>query len=158
MFATITGYRVGEFVHVAAVVVAFGATYAYAFFIAAAERLNPSALPTVLRGLLNSDRYLVQPGMVVILAAGIYLLSKGDISASETYVTVGFVAILALFGLSHAFFRPQTTRAMEMAERDLAAGATLSDEYLALSKRIAQVGQLAGLIVIVTVFFMVVKP
>lgn len=158
MLATITGYGVGKFIHVVAVVVAIGATYAYAFFIAAAERLNPAALPTVLRGLRNCDRYLVGPGLIVILAGGIYLLIKNDISASETYVTVGFVAILALFGLTHGFFNPQTKRALELAERDLAAGDTLSDEYLAVSKRIARVGQLAGLIVVVTVFFMVVKP
>jgi len=158
MLSTITGYGVGEFIHVAAVVVAFGATYAYAFFVAAAERHHPAAVPTVLRGLLNCDRFLVGPGILVVLAAGIYLLSKGDISLSQTYVTVGFIAIITLLGLTHAFFAPQTKRALGLAERDLAAGDTLSDEYLAVSKRIAQVGQLAGLMVLVTVFFMVVKP
>ena len=34
----------------------------------------------------------------------------------------------------------------------------LSEEFLAVSRRIGQVGTLAGLIVVVAIFFMVVKP
>jgi hypothetical protein len=33
-----------------------------------------------------------------------------------------------------------------------------SDEYLAVSKRLEQVGTVAGVLVLVAVFFMVVKP
>jgi hypothetical protein len=47
---------------------------------------------------------------------------------------------------------------MALAERDLAAGGELSDEYRRISAQMARVGQLAGLIVAVTIFFMVVKP
>ncbi len=45
-----------------------------------------------------------------------------------------------------------------MAERDLAAGDTLSAEYEALSQKIATGGKIAGAIVAVTIFFMVVQP
>jgi hypothetical protein len=86
------------------------------------------------------------------------MLAKADISAGESWVSVGFVAIIALFGLSHGFFRPQTTKALALAERDLNSGDTLSPEYSAVSKRLENVGKLAGLIVVVTIFFMTVKP
>jgi uncharacterized membrane protein len=158
MLATVTAYGVGKFIHILAVILAFGPTYAYPIFIGVAERTSPRALPTVLRGLEKVDRYFVTPGMVVILAAGIYLVSKGNWDVSNSFVSEGIAAILVLFALTGAFFTPQTRRARELAERDLASGDELSAEYGAVSKRIARVGALAGLIVAVTVFFMVVKP
>jgi hypothetical protein len=63
-----------------------------------------------------------------------------------------------LFGLVHGYFIPRGRKAEELAERDLAGSGELSPEYQALSKQIAGVGQLTGLIVAVTIFFMVVKP
>jgi len=158
VLATITGYNLGLFFHVLAVVLAFGPTFGYGFFVAVAEGSAPRSVPTVLRGVQTVDRFLVQPGLVVVLVAGIYMLAKADISASESWVSVGFLAIIALFGLSHGFFRPQTTKALELAERDLAAGDTFSPEYSAISKKLENVGKLAGLIVVVAIFFMTVKP
>ena len=96
--------------------------------------------------------------MVVLLLAGLYLLSAGDWDAGKAFIAVGFVAIIALFGLQHGFFQPQVRRAKDLAERDLKSGDELSDEFLAVSDRIGKVGTLAGLIVVVAVFFMVYKP
>src|SRR6185436_8144818 len=76
MLATITAYGVGLFIHVLAVVLAFGPTFGYGFFVATAERDDPRSVPTVLRAIQKVDRYLVQPGLLVVLVAGIYLLSK----------------------------------------------------------------------------------
>jgi len=158
MLATITAYGVGLFIHVLAVVLAFGPTFGYGFFVATAERDDPRSVPTILRAIQKVDRYLVQPGLLVVLIAGVYLLSKGDISASESWVSVGFLAIVILFGLSHGLVRPQTAKALALAESDLKAGDTLGADYEAISKRLENAGRLAGLIVAVTIFFMVVKP
>ena len=49
-------------------------------------------------------------------------------------------------------------KAKELAERDLKAGDTLSAEFEALGDRIGKVGTLAGIIVVVTIFFMTYKP
>jgi len=158
MLATITAYGVGLFIHVLAVVLAFGPTFGYGFFVATAERDDPRSVPTVLRAIQKVDRYLVQPGLLVVLLAGLYLLSKGDVSAGESWVSVGFLAIVVLFGLSHGLFRPQTAKALALAESDLKSGDALGAEYEAISKRLENAGRLAGLIVAVTIFFMVVKP
>jgi uncharacterized membrane protein len=158
VLATVTAYNVGLFIHVLAVVLAFGPTFGYGFFIGYADSNAPAAVPAVNRAVRMTNLYLVTPAMVVVLAAGLYLLSKGDISASESWVTVGFVAIIILFGLIHGFFNPRTKKAIQLAERDLAAGGELSGEYSRISAQMARVGQLAGLIVAVTIFFMVVKP
>jgi hypothetical protein len=156
--ATITAFSIGLFIHVLAVVLAFGPTFGYGIFIGVAEKNAPRGIPAVLRGIQQTDRFLVRPGLIVVLAAGIYMLIKADISASETYVSVGFVAILALFAMVHGFFKPNVEKALELSERDLAAGDTLGEEYAAVSQRLATGGKIAGAIVAVTIFFMVVQP
>jgi uncharacterized membrane protein len=157
MQATITDYSVGLFIHILAVVLAFGPTFGYGFIFSVAPQY-PSSTPALMAGVQKIDRYLVNPGMIVLLLAGIYLMAEGNWDASEAFITVGFVAIIALFALQHGFFQPQTRKARKLAERDLESGATLSDEFTALSQRLGMVGALAGLIVVVAIFFMVVKP
>ncbi|HYJ22705.1 MAG TPA: DUF2269 family protein [Solirubrobacterales bacterium] len=153
------GYKIVLFLHILAVVLAFGPTFGYAIFFSVAPQY-PRATPAILTGVQKCDQYLVTPGMVVLLLAGIGLLSMSDgvWGTSDVFVAVGFVAIFALFGLQHGFFRPQTQKAKELAERDLKAGDTLSPEFEALGARIGNVGKIAGLIVVVAIFFMTYKP
>jgi len=160
-FASIVdpGYKIALFLHILAVVLAFGPTFGYALFFSVAPQY-PRAAPAILAGVQKCDRYLVNPGMIVLLLAGIVLLtaSDGAWETSDAFVGVGFLAIIALFGLQHGFFQPQTQKAKELAERDLKAGDTLSPEFEALSQRIGQVGGIAGVIVVVAIFFMSYKP
>jgi uncharacterized membrane protein len=153
------GYKIMLFLHILAVVLAFGPTFGYAFFFSVAPQ-HPQATPAILAGVQKIDKYLVNPGMIVLLLAGIGLLSASDGAwdGSDAFVVVGFIAIIALFGLQHGFFQPQTRKAKELAERDLKAGHTLSPEFEALSQKIGRVGGLAGIIVVVTIFFMTYKP
>ncbi len=159
MLATIVdpGYKIALFLHILAVVLAFGPTFGYALFFSVAPQ-HPRATPAILSGVQKCDRYLVNPGMIVLLLAGIYLLVDGPWETSDAFISVGFLAIIVLFGLQHAFFQPQTQKAKELAERDLKAGDTPSDEFEAVSQRLGKVGGLAGLIVVVAIFFMTYKP
>jgi len=155
--ANITDYSVGLFIHILAVVLTFGPTFGYGFLFSVMPKY-PRAAPGLIAGIQKIDRYLITPGMVVILLAGIYLLTEGPWKSSEAFITVGFIAIIALFGLQHGFFRPQEAKARELAERDLKVGDTLSAEFEEVSRRLGTVGPIAGLIVVVTIFFMTVKP
>jgi Predicted integral membrane protein (DUF2269) len=159
MLATIgtPGYKIALFLHILAVVLAFGPTFGYGLFFSVTPQF-PRATPAILAGIQKIDRILVTPGMIVLLLAGIYLLADGPWDASDAFISVGFLAIIALFGLQHAFFRPQTARARELAERDLRAGDELSAEYEAVAGRLGKVGPMAGLIVVVAIFFMAYKP
>lgn len=154
-----TGYKIGLFLHILAVVLAFGPTFGYAFFFSVLPSY-PKAAPAILAGVQRVDRYLVNPGMVILLLAGIYLLtsSGGVWDGGDAFIVVGFIAIIALFGLQHGFFQPQVRNAKAIAERDLEAGDTLSPEFEALGQRIGQAGTIAGITIVVTVFFMVYKP
>lgn len=157
LLANITDYSVGLFIHVLAVVLAFGPTFGYGFVVSVAPQY-PRATPAILTGIQRIDKYLVNPGMIVLLLAGIYLLAEGPWEMSESFIGVGFLAIIVLFGLQHGFFQPGVRKAKALAERDLEAGDSLSPEFEALSKKFGQIGTLAGLIVVVAIFFMVVKP
>jgi uncharacterized membrane protein len=159
--AGITGYEIGLFIHVVTAFVAFGPTFGYAFFQAVTERNYPRGVPTMWRATEMASNYLVTPGAIVLLLAGLYLTIDAW-EFSDVFVGVGILAVLVLLGLVHGFFNPQGRRAMELSERDISAAGTgevtFSDEYWAVSKRIGQVGTLAGLIIVVTIFFMTAKP
>lgn len=152
-------YKIALFLHILAVVLAFGPTFGYAFFFSVAPQY-PRATPAILAGVQKVDRYLVNPGMVILLVAGIYLLVASDSvwEANDAFITIGFVAIIALFGVQHGFFQPQVRKAKELAERDLSSGDSLSPEFEALGQRIGQVGTLTGILIVVTIFFMTYKP
>jgi hypothetical protein len=152
-------YKIALFLHVLAVVLAFGPTFGYGIAFSVLPKY-PQAAPGILAGIQKIDRYLVNPGMIVALLAGIYLMiaSDGIWSGNEAFIVVGFLAIIALFGLQHAYFQPRVRQALEMAERDLKSGGGLSEEFQAFGQQTGQVGGLAGLIVVITIFFMTYKP
>ncbi len=159
--AEIQLYDVVVFVHVTGVVVAFGATFAYPFFQGVVERVSPRSVPAMFCAMHTTSRYLVIPGAVVVLAAGIFLtIDRWDFG--HLFVTVGLSVIAIVILLGASFFDHHEARAIELSERDVAAAGAgeveLSEEYWEVSKRIARVGMLASLLVLATVFFMVVKP
>jgi uncharacterized membrane protein len=153
------GYKIALFFHVVAVVVAFGPTFAYALILSVAPQY-PRATPAILEGVQRVDRYLVNPGMVILLVAGIVLLasSGGVWDGSQAFIIVGFIAIIALFGMQHGYFQPAVRKAKEIAERDVTTGDALSPEFETISRQYGQIGTVAGVVILVTIFFMVYKP
>ena len=157
--ATVTFYSVVVFFHIAAVVIGFGPTFAYGAYMATAQREGGQAIPLIGRTIVFWDRTVNTAAMTLILLTGIYLASDGPYGTGSFFISWGFVAIVILFALTHAFFIPRTRRAVELAERDLAApDGKLSAEFEALSGQLAKVGTAAGLLVILTIYVMTAKP
>jgi uncharacterized membrane protein len=159
----ITFYNVVLFIHIAAVIIAFGGTFTYGLVAAVVTRPEQRIhIPFWHRLQQEIGNKLITPGAVAILLAGIYLAAAGNYDFSTAFVQFGIVAIVVLLGLGHAFFSPTEIRAAEAAERDIAAAGTgeieLSAEYQSLSKRLAGVGIAANLLVLAAVFAMVIKP
>src|SRR5664279_2191327 len=73
----VTFYSVVLAIHIMAVVVAFGVTFAYPIIFAVAARHDPRSLPVLHRIAYTVERLLVNPGLLLVLLAGIYLASKG---------------------------------------------------------------------------------
>jgi hypothetical protein len=157
------GYKIALFLHVIAVVVALGPTFGYGLFFSVLPKY-PRAAPALIEGMRRVDRYLVNPGMIILLIAGIVLLADSKIagvsvwSGSDFFVVWGFIAIISLFGVQHGFFAPRMAKLQEIADRDLQSGDSFSAEFETESKLIAQVGAATGILIVLTVFFMVYKP
>ena len=150
-------------VHILAVVVGFGSIFAYPMLFAAAARHDPGVTPWLLRSRQRVGRYLVNPGLLVVVIAGIYLASKLD-QWSNFYVGWGIVAAIVLGALEGSYIIRPAGRLATLAEHDLAAtaipaggqrtSATWSAEYAAGIRRFTLVGHAMALIVFLTVLFM----
>jgi hypothetical protein len=147
-------------IHIAAVVVAFGVTFAYPIMGAVGSRMDPRAMPWFHRMQDLVGKRLVTPGLAVVLIAGIYLASKLH-QWHAFYVQWGLGAAIVLGALGGLFFSPTERKLAELAAQDVkAAGAgevSWSAEYLALERRAAVVGALASLLVLITVYVMTVQ-
>lgn len=148
-------------VHVMAVVVAFGVTFAYPIMFAVGARHGARSLPLLHRIEYTIERFLVNPGLVVVLAAGIFLASDGH-HWSEFFVQWGLAAVIVIGGLVGSVMIPTSKRAERIAERDVAAAAhgeiEMSEEYQGLVRRLSIVGSLLSVIVLITILFMAIKP
>jgi hypothetical protein len=154
-------YDVVLSVHIAAILIAFGVTFAYPVLVPFLLRRHPRAMPAIHEAQDRIGKFVITPAATVALLAGAYLASDRDYW-SETWVSVPLVILIVLLGLGGAFFAPHERKAAELASRDVAAAGdgevAWSDEYQAVSRRIATVGALASALVLVAVFFMTTKP
>jgi hypothetical protein len=159
--AEVQFYDVVVWLHVSAVVVGFGPTFAFGIYLALAGRNHPRSMPAILEVQCMISRTMVTIGALVILASGIYLTSDRW-EFSDFFVIAGLVAIVVLMGLVHGFFVPNELRARELATRDIDAAGTgevkFSDEFNRLMSASGIAGPIAGLIVILTIYFMAAKP
>lgn len=147
-------------IHIAAVVVGFGVTFAYPLFYAVGTRLDPRAMPWFHRMQRVIGQRLISPSLLVIVVAGIYLASK-EHQWSFFYVQWGLGVSVVIGGLGGAFFGPNERKLAELAERDVAAAGAgaveFSPEYAALRRRVGTVIAGAALLVLVTIFLMSVR-
>jgi uncharacterized membrane protein len=154
----VTTYNVVLAIHIMAVVVAFGVTFAYPIMFAIAAKHDPRSLPVLHRIERVVDRVLVNGALVIVLGAGIYLASE-DHLWKEFFVQWGLGAAIVIGALVGAVMIPTSKKAQETIERDLAAGdGAQSAEYRGLTRRLAIVGSLLSALVLVTILFMAIKP
>jgi hypothetical protein len=150
-------YEVVLAIHIMAVVVAFGVTFAYPIMFAVGARHDPRGLPLLHRIEYTIERYLINPGLLLVLLAGVYLASKGHFW-SDFFVQWGLGAVVVIGALIGSVMLPTAKRAELVAARDVAASGdgevALSDEYRALVRRLSSVGTLLSLLVLITILFM----
>jgi uncharacterized membrane protein len=162
MLFAISLYDISVFVHVSAVVVGFGATFALALAFPLAVNLHPQHLPFVHRLSLAINQKFVGPALGLILLTGIYQTADGDWGFGKPWISGTFLIVILLGGLTGAYFIPTDRKLEAMATRELSttAGepAKLSEEYQRQAQREGGLGALAGFLVIVAVFLMVTKP
>lgn len=147
--------------HIMAVVIAFGWTFTLPIVYAVAVKRDPRSLPLLHRIEITISRLLLNPALLVALAAGIFLASDGH-HWSEFFVQWGLGAVIVIGALVGAVLIPAAKRAEEAATRDL-EGYTGSEfapgeSYRAAARTLNTVGTAASLLVLVTIVIMAVKP
>jgi hypothetical protein len=153
-------------VHILAVVIGFGVVFAYPLLLTAAARMDPSVMPWLLRARQRLGRVLINPGLLVLLLAGIYLATD-EHQWSFFYVQWGIAAVIAIGAIEGSFLIPRSGRLAGLAERDLAAAAVpaggqrttamWSPEYVSAFRALSIASGLLQLIVVVTVVLMATR-
>lgn len=161
--AAVTAYNVALFVHIAAVVVGFGATFAESITFPVALKVGSRHLPYVHRLHLAINRRLATPALVLVIATGIYQTIDGDWSFGELWISATIAIAIAIGGLMGGYLIPADRRLGAMAEREIAAAGgegdpALSEEYQRGARMTGIVGGAAGVLVLVAVFLMTTKP
>lgn len=175
----VTAVALSDFIlaiHILAVVIGFGVTFTYPLVFAAARRADPRVMPYLWGLMRRIDRYLVNPGLLVVLVAGIYLAAH-EHRFSAFFVQWGLAAVIVIGGIVGGYMSPREGKLAALAEAEVAAAVsaggtagaggagagamtltaesvTWSPEYLKLQKQVATMGAFLDLIIVVTVFLM----
>jgi hypothetical protein len=160
--AAFSDYVLG--LHILGVIAGFGVIFAYPVFLLTGARLDPGAMPWFFRVMSIVSRRLINPGLAVVLVAGIYLAAD-EHQFSRFYVGWGIVAVVVLGAIEGAVMAPRLRRLAELSARDVAAveagGATREVRFGAdFRKTFGQLklaGSIQSLIVVVTVFVMTTR-
>ncbi len=144
-------YDVVLWIHILAFLIAFGPTYGYGMFMAAAGKAGPTAMIEAVKGMAKWDRIAITTGAIVLLVSGHYMASERW-DFSDFFVNWGNIVFLVILGMTHAYFVPREKRVIAALEQGNEA------EAQALGQKIGMVGAFMGVLVIVTVYVMTAKP
>jgi len=150
-------YRIMLFLHILAVVVGLGATFAYPFMQATAERSGVPATRFVLRAMLRIEHFVVYPGAALIFLFGLGLIFSDQTGYDEDFpgwlmwsITWYVIAV----GVGVLVQRRNIKRALVVLD-GAQDGDSLPAAYEPISKQMQIVGGLLGLSVIGIAFLMV---
>jgi hypothetical protein len=161
VLVAVTFYTFALAVHIAAIVIAFGVTFAYPVMYAVGIKAEPRSMPGLHRIQDSVGKFVISPFLGLALLAGIYLASKLH-SWSFFYVQWGITVIVVLGALGGAFFAPRERRLAELAEQDVAAAeqaapgseVVFGAEYKRLRAQVFRVNVVANVLVLLTIYFM----
>jgi uncharacterized membrane protein len=159
MSAAVDSYLVVKALHVMAAFAAYGLPFGYPLVIPYLRRHHPRTLPGVHDVQHRLSIALTGPGTAALLGLGIYMATK-DHLWGESWVAVG-VVVIAIIGVAGGGIVKWTKELSELARADLDASGetvTFSAEYDRVYRRYLATETTLGALVLVAIFFMVVKP
>jgi hypothetical protein len=151
MVLAISFYDVVLWIHITAVVVAFGALFAYPIFLAVNVRAPLGERAALHRAQIAFSKRVTGPAIGVILLAGIYLATDAHLW-SEGWVGLGFLLLLVIAGLGATVLR--------RGEEGLEATASAGDEpgYAATLATVQKWTLITLGLIVVVIFLMTTKP
>jgi hypothetical protein len=143
--------------HILAVVIAFGATFAYPVLLGTVTKADTRALPALYRALHAISQRVIMPGLALVVICGIYLASHLHLW-NTFFVQWGLAVVIVIGAVEGAYLGPREKRLIEVAEEDLVAAGdgpvTFGAEHDSLVRLIGGVGALMDLLVVMTIYFM----
>ena len=161
----VTNYNISIFIHITAVMVGFGATFAEAIMFPVAMRTSVRNLPYVHRLQLAINQWLATPALVIVIATGLYQVDQGNWDLGSFWISGTLTIVIVIGALLGAYFIPADRKLAPMVEAEIAAlgdreitMADLSEEYQRRGRMEGIVGTITGLLLVIAVYFMVIKP
>jgi Sec-independent protein secretion pathway component TatC len=151
MPAAVALYDIVLWLHITAVVTAFGALFAYPVFLAVNAKAPITQRAALHHAQIAFSKRVTGPAIGVILLAGIYLASDRHLW-SEVWVTVPLVLLLVIAGLGMTVLR--------RGEERLEATAEAGDEpgYASALGTLQTWTYVTLALIVVAIFFMAAKP
>jgi hypothetical protein len=151
MAAAVTFYDVVLWIHISAVVTAFGALFAYPVFLSVNAKAPLAERANFHRLQIAFSKRVTGPTIGVVLLAGVYLASDAHLW-SKAWVTVGFVLLLVIAGLGATVLR--------RGELSMVAASEAGDEgaYDAALSAVQRWTFVTLVLILVTIFLMAAKP
>ena len=146
-----TLYDVVLWLHVTAVVVAFGALFAYPVFLAVVAGAPIAQRASFHHAQIAFSKRVTGPAIGVILLAGVYLATDAELW-SKVWVTVPFVLLFVIAGLGATLLR--------RGEEALVATSEAGDEaaYAATLATVRTWTYVTIALIVITIYFMTAKP
>jgi uncharacterized membrane protein len=138
--------------HVLSAIVAVGSNFTYGVWSVLAKR-EPAHLPFALRGVKLLDDRVANPAYGVLLATGLIMVFT-TYTITLTWILIGLAIYVVMAVLGVAVIGPALTAQITALDGDGAA----SPRYAAAEARVRGVGIFLGVLAIVVVVVMVVKP
>lgn len=158
----VTTLQLSIWIHVTAVVVGMGMTFAEALLFPVAMKMDPRHLPYVHRMQLTINRYVANPALLLILVTGVYQVSEFNMSFGDFWISASFLIVFILGGVTGAYFIPSDRKLEAMLNKEIEAAGpgpfTPSDEYLAKARIQGMLGPVMGILIVIAIYLMVVKP
>ncbi len=144
-------YDVVLWIHITAFLIAFGPTYGYGIFMAAAGKAGPVAMTEAVKAMMKWDRIAITTGAIILLVSGHYMAAERW-DFSDFFVNWGNIVILVLLGFTHAYFVPRERRVIAALDEGR------QEDAQAMGQKLGMVGAFMGVLVIITIYVMTAKP
>ena len=152
-------YEISVFVHVSAVVVGFGATFAEAIMFPVAMKAGVRHLPFVHQLQLAINQRMADPALGLIIVTGIYQTIDGDWGFGSFWISATFADRDRARRHQRRLLHPDRPPARRAGPaRDRRDGQRLGRLPARRRARGRSIGAVAGLLVIAAIFLMVTKP
>jgi Sec-independent protein secretion pathway component TatC len=144
-------YDIVLWIHITAVIAAFGALFAYPVFLAVNARAPIAERASLHRSQIAFSKGVTGPAIGIVLLAGVYLATDRDLW-SETWVVVPLVLLFVIAGLGVTVLRRGEERLVVTAE---------AGQEPAYAEALRTVQLWTGItlaLIVVAIFFMAAKP